>query len=134
MVNESKYEYLYYTFIDVQAWIRENENISSNELNYEETINFIEKKFKQSTDSTVNNFRVQDANYCDDIDDWIKWKLRMDKCPVFVRFQQNQQIKKTGSGQLFILYEVDDDGCDLDRSYINTSPDDNGLSRYGGRL
>ena len=42
--------------------------------------------------------------------------------------------KKTGSGQLFVLYEVDDDGCDLDRSYINTSPDDDGLSRYGGRL
>ena len=36
-----------------------NENISSDELNYEETINFIERKFKQSTDEIVNNFRYK---------------------------------------------------------------------------
>lgn len=132
-------DYLYYTVIDVQAWIRENENMPNEELNSQEIIDFIERKFKQSEDKTVNNFRVDNAKYCQDINIWIKIFIGTNTCPVFVRFHKDQQIKLIGNGQLFVLYQLDDDGNDLDndgRTNINGYPDGfyDGLAGLGGRL
>ena len=133
-------DYLYYTVIDVHSWIRENENMLNEELNTQEIIDFIEKKFKQSEDKTVNNFRVDNAKYCQDINIWIETFIGTYTCPVFVRFHKDQQIKLNGSGQLFVLYQLDDDGNDLDNDgsirYINRYPDGfyDGLAGQGGRL
>ena len=139
MVIETN-DYLYYTVIDVHSWIRENENMLNEDLNTQEIIDFIEKKFKQSEDKTVNNFRVDNAKYCQDINIWIETFIDTYTCPVFVRFHEDQQIKLNGSGQLFVLYQLDDDGNDLNNDgsirYINSYPDGfyDGLEGHGGRL
>ena len=70
-------------------------------------INFINHKFKTSKDESVNNFRVEYAGYEQDIDAWIRTYERHKERPVFVRFQDDQPIMKTGEGSLFVIYEDD---------------------------
>lgn len=132
MGNESK-NYIYYTVIDISVWRRGNEHIlGEGNLTCEKVFDFIDLKFKVSNDFTCN-FRVNSAEYCDDINYWIENKLRDRRLPVFVQFQNNQPVKLTGEGQLFKLYEVDNDGNDL---YTNTNPDNSslGLALNSGRL
>ena len=134
---ETKYDYKYYTVIDTEQWRRGNEDIWGDDgFTWEKAINFINHKFKTSEDKSVNNYRVDYAGYEQDIDAWIRAHERHKERPVFVQFQDDQQIKTTGGGSLFVLYEEEYDE-DEEEAY-STGPDaDNifdGLAGSGGRL
>ena len=145
---ETKYDYTYYTVIDTEQWRRGNEDIwGTDGFTWEKAIDFINYKFKNSEDKSVNNYRVDYAGYEQDIDAWIKTHERHKERPVFVRFQDDQPIMKTGEGSLFVIYE--DDGVhysgaeddDVEDNYgTSDCPDGlyygylDGLAGAGGRL
>ena len=141
---ETKYDYTYYTAIDIEQWRRGNEDIWGDDgFTWEKAINFINHKLKNSEDKSVNNYRVDYAGYEQDIGDWIRVHERNKERPVFVQFQDDQPIKTTGEGSMFVLYEEynDDDDEDEDSEYEgedeynNHSPDaEDGLAGLGGRL
>jgi|TARA_B100001093_G_C26816283_1_gene1009845 hypothetical protein len=141
---ETKYDYTYYTAIDIEQWRRGNEDIWGDDgFTWEKAINFINHKLKNSEDKSVNNYRVDYAGYEQDIEDWIRIHERNKERPVFVQFQDDQPIKTTGEGSMFVLYEEynDDDDEDEDSEYEgedeynNNSPDaEDGLAGLGGRL
>ena len=141
---ETKYDYTYYTAIDIEQWRRGNEDIWGDDgFTWEKAINFINHKLKNSEDKSVNNYRVDYAGYEQDIGDWIRIHERNKERPVFVQFQDDQPIKTTGEGSMFVLYEEynDDDDEDEDSAYEgedeynNNSPDaEDGLAGLGGRL
>tara|TARA_B100001142_G_scaffold207926_1_gene206058 strand:- start:28 stop:462 length:435 start_codon:yes stop_codon:yes gene_type:complete len=141
---ETKYDYTYYTAIDIEQWRRGNEDIWGDDgFTWEKAINFINHKLKNSEDKSVNNYRVDYAGYEQDIGDWIRIHERNKERPVFVQFQDDQPIKTTGEGSMFVLYEEynDDDDEDEDSEYEgedeynNNSPDaEDGLAGLGGRL
>jgi hypothetical protein len=141
---ETKYDYTYYTAIDIEQWRRGNEDIwGDNGFTWEKAINFINHKLKNSEDKSVNNYKVDYAGYEQDIGDWIRIHERNKERPVFVQFQDDQPIKTTGEGSMFVLYEEynDDDDEDEDSEYEaedeynNHSPDaEDGLAGLGGRL
>ncbi len=137
MTIETKYEYIYYTVVDISVWRIGNEELLGNddsEFTCENAIEFIEDKFKQGEDKTVNNYRVDYAQYCDDINYWVERNRRNKVQPVFVQFQDDQPIKLTSEGQLFVLYEKEEQD-----ENITVSPDYDyglidGLAGAGGRL
>ena len=132
---ETKYDYKYYTVIDAEQLLRGNEDIWGDDgLTWDKAIEFINHKFKTSQDETVNNYRVDYANYEQDIDAWIRTHERHKERAVFVQFQEDQPIKIMGEGSLFVLYE-EDYGEDDEDDYT-TGPDEivDGLAGYGGRL
>lgn len=141
---ETKYDYTYYTAIDIEQWRRGNEDIWGDDgFTWEKAINFINHKLKNSEDKSVNNYRVDYAGYEQDIEDWIRIHEGNKERPVFVQFQDDQPIKTTGEGSMFVLYEEynDDDDEDEDSEYEgedeynNNSPDaEDGLAGLGGRL
>ena len=139
---ETKYEYAYYTVIDIEQWRRGNEDIWGDDgFTWEKAINFINHKLKNSEDKSVNNYRVDYAGYEQDIEDWIRIHERNKERPVFVQFQDDQPIKTTGEGSMFVLYEEYNDDEDEDSEYEgedeynNNSPDaEDGLAGLGGRL
>ena len=141
---ETKYDYTYYTAIDIEQWRRGNEDIWGDDgFTWEKAINFINHKLKNSEDKSVNNYRVDYAGYEQDIGDWTRIHERNKERPVFVQFQDDQPIKTTGEGSMFVLYEEynDDDDEDEDSEYEgedeynNNSPDaEDGLAGLGGRL
>jgi hypothetical protein len=141
---ETKYDYTYYTAIDIEQWRRGNEDIWGDDgFTWEKAINFINHKLKNSEDKSVNNYRVDYAGYEQDIGDWTRIHERNKERPVFVQFQDDQPIKTTGEGSMFVLYEEynDDDDEDEDSEYEgedeynNHSPDaEDGLAGLGGRL
>ena len=135
---ETKYDYTYYTAIDIEQWRRGNEDIwGTDGFTWEKAINFINHKFKNSEDKSVNNYIVDYAGYEQDIGAWIRTHERHKERPVFVQFQDDQPIKNTGEGSMFVLYEEYDDDDEDDYS---TGPDDDnygnvdGLAGLGGRL
>ena len=139
MAIESKYEYKYYTVIDTSDWMHGNEEWFGDEFTWDAAVNFVQHKLKTSEDESVKKFKVEYAQYCDDIGDWRNKHIQHDEMPVFVQFQQDQEIKREGEGDLFVIYE--DDGV----HYSSASDDDDdaplfapdaedGLARYGGRL
>ncbi len=125
---ETKYDYTYYTVINTnelspltrEEWFNDG-------FTWEEAINYVQHLFKTSEDKSVNNYKVEYAGYEQDIDAWIRTHERHKERPVFVQFHDNQQIKTTGEGSLFVLYE--DDGV----HYSSASDDDDGYSpdNYG---
>ena len=154
---EYKYDYTYYTVIDTEQWRRGNEEW----LGYDEddegftwakAIEFINYKFKNSEDTSVNKYRVDYAGYEQDIDAWIRTHERHKERTVFVQFQDDQLIKTTGEGSLFVIYEEEEDEDErFDNSFQqclygtteynnNHSPDGHyyggvdGLAGAGGRL
>ena len=156
---ETKYDYTYYTVIDTEQWRRGNEEW----LGYDEddegftwakAIEFINYKFKNSEDTSVNKYRVDYAGYEQDIDAWIRTRERHKERTVFVQFQDDQLIKTTGGGSLFVLYEEEEEEDEderFDNSFQqclygtteynnNHSPDGHydgnvdGLAGLGGRL
>ena len=136
---ESKYDYIYYTVIDTEQWRRGNEDIWGDEgFTWAKAIDFINHKFKNSEDKSVNNYIVDYAGYEQDIGDWIRIHERHKERPVFVQFQDDQPIKTTGEGSMFVLYEEEDDEDEEDA--YSTGPDDDnygnvdGLAGAGGRL
>ena len=103
----------------------------------------IEHKLKTSDDDSVRKYRVEHAQYCDDIELWRHRHIQHKEMPVFVQFQQDQEIKRKGEGDLFIIYEDDGvhySGAEDGEEAYSTGPDDDfndrvdGLSRWGGRL
>ena len=145
---ESKYEYIYYTVINIRDWMRGNEEWFGDEFTWNAAVNFVQHKLKTSEDESVKKFKVEYAQYCDDIGDWRNKHIQHDEMPVFVQFQQDQEIKKEGEGDLFILYEddgvhyssaSDDDEDDETSVSWAPGPDINegsvdGLAGAGGRL
>ena len=136
---ESKYDYTYYTVIDIERWRRGNEDIwGTDGFTWAKAIDFINHKFKNSEDKSVNNYIVDYAGYEQDIGDWIRIHERHKERPVFVQFQDDQPIKTTGEGSMFVLYEEEDDEDEEDA--YSTGPDDDnygnvdGLAGAGGRL
>ena len=148
---ESKYDYTYYTVIKTEQWRRGNEEWLGYDdddvgFTWENAINFINHKFKTSEDKSVNNYRVDYAGYEQDIDAWIRAHERHKERPVFVQFQDDQQIKTTGGGSLFVLYE--EEYAEDEEDAYSTGPDDDnmftneynnihsvdGLAGAGGRL
>ena len=136
---ESKYDYIYYTVIDTEQWRRGNEDIwGTDGFTWAKAIDFINHKFKNSEDKSVNNYIVDYAGYEQDIGDWIRIHERHKERPVFVQFQDDQPIKTTGEGSMFVLYEEEDDEDEEDA--YSTGPDDDnygnvdGLVGAGGRL
>jgi len=136
MTIETKYDYTYYTVINIEEWRRGNEDIWGGDdegFTWEKAIEFINHKFKNSQDTSVNNYIVEQAGYNSDIDDWIRSRERHKERPVFVQFQDDQPIITTGGGSLFLIYEYD--GVQYSEAEDDDRPDyDNGLSRWGGRL
>lgn len=143
MVIETRYDYIYYTVLDVEAAAnvlqeadtveelsaatnaRERENIWIKSLN---------KLFKESNDFTVNNFRVDSAQYCHDIEQWRNRNIQHKEYPVFVRYNENQSIKKEGEGHMFYLYQEEEE---QENTCWYPGPDYNDvdvLAGAGGRL
>jgi hypothetical protein len=137
---ETKYDYKYYTVINTEEWRRGNEDIWERDdegFTWQKAIDFINYKFKNSEDQSVNNYRVDYAGYEQDIKDWIRIHERNKERTVFVQFQDDQPIKTIGEGSMFVLYE--DYGEDEEDAYSTGPDDDNygsvdGLIGAGGRL
>ena len=140
---ETKYDYIYYTALDIEAAAnvlqeadtveelsaasnaRERENIWIKSLN---------KLFRESNDFTVNNFRVDSAQYCDDIEHWRHRNIQHKECPVFVKYNDSQPVKNEGEGHMFYLYEEEKEE-EVEVEYYSPPPDGyDGLAGYGGRL
>ena len=126
---ETKYEYTYYTVINISLLNLHEQFSEGGNFNATRAIEFIEGKFKNSEDKSVNNYKVDYAQYCEDIGSWIRMRNRHKERPIFVQFQDDQPIKLTGEGDMFVLYE--DDGND-GAWWTGNGPD--GLSGAGGRL
>ena len=139
MTIETKCEYIYHTIIDSEQWRRGNEDIwGADGFTWENACKFISTKFEKIRDGNTC-FKVSDAHYCDDIEHWRRANERHKMCPVFVQFQDDQQIMTTGEGCLFVLYEADY-AEDEEDAYITGPDEDNyenlydGLAGAGGRL
>jgi len=138
---ETKYDYTYYTAIDIEQWRRGNEDIWGDDgFTWEKAINFINHKLKNSEDKSVNNYRVDYAGYEQKIEDWILHHERHKERPVFVQFQDDQPIKTIGEGSMFVLYEEEEEDEEDEEDDYSTGPDDDnygnvdGLAGLGGRL
>ena len=140
MTIETKYEYTYYTVINISLLNLHELFLEGGHFNATRAIEFIEGKFKNSEDKSVNNYKVDYAQYCDDIDSWIRAQHRHKDRPVFVQFQDDQPIKLTGEGDMFVLYEEEEEDevtieqAINDHSYWNGPDGIDGLSGAGGRL
>ena len=128
---ETKYEYTYYTVINISLLNLHEQFTEGARFLPSRAIEFIEGKFKNSEDKSVNNYKVDYAQYCEDIGSWIRAQHRNKERPVFVQFQDDQPIQLTGEGDMFILYEEEDDSP----WWTGNGPDGiDGLSGAGGRL
>ena len=113
MTIETKYEYKYYTILD-EEWIFKVVKEAGmmgrggGEHIWIESLNNV---FKDNKDDTVNNFRVDEAIYCDDIKQWCHRNRQHKKCPVFIQYNDKQPVKVEGEGIMFSLYE-ELDQCD----------------------
>ena len=139
MTIETRYDYTYYTVIDIEQWRRGNEDIWGDDgFTWGKAIDFINYKFKNSEDKSVNNYRVEYTGYQEDIDSWIRTHERHKERPVFVQFQDDQPIKITGEGSLFVLYEEEEEEEEVFHIFPNSmriEPDSiDLLASYGGRL
>ena len=142
MVIETRYDYIYYTVLDVQSAanvLQEADTVeeilaASNATERENIwIKSLNKLFRESNDITINNFRVDSVQYCDDIKHWRHRNIQHKECPVFVQYNQNQSVKIEGEGHMFYLYEEEEEE---DTSWF-PGPDCNdidGLAGAGGRL
>ena len=117
---EIGYYYKYYTVIDIEKWRRGNEHIlGDEEFTWKVVVEFINYKFKNSDDKSVNNYRVDNAGYEVDIKDWIRILKNSKECPIFVKFQDDQPIKTMGKGYLFVLYEEGKDCNETNSDYTS---------------
>ena len=117
---ETKYKYKYYTVIDVEQWRRDNKDIwGDEEFSWSVACEFINYKFKNSDDKSVNNYRVDNAGYEVDIKDWIRILKENKECPVFVQFHDDQPIKTMGEGSLFVLYQKGNDCEETNSGYTS---------------
>ena len=143
MVVETKYDYIYYTVLDVEAVanvLQEADTIeeilaASNATERENIwIKSLNKLLRESNDFTVNNFRVDSVQYCDDIEHWRHRNIQHKECPVFVKYNDSQPVKNEGEGHMFYLYEEGKEE-EVEVEYYSPPPDGyDGLAGYGGRL
>ena len=142
MVVETRYDYIYYTVLDVEAAanvLQEADTIeeilaASNATERENIwIKSLNKLFRESNDITINNFRVDSVQYCDDIEHWYHRNMQHKECPVFVKYNESQPVKIEGEGHMFYLYEEEEEE---EVEYYSPHPDGSidGLAGYGGRL
>ena len=133
---ETRYDYTYYTFIDIEQWYRGNEDIWGDDgFTWGKAIDFINYKFKNSEDKSVNNYRVEYTGYKQDIEDWIRMHERHKERPVFVQFQDDQPIKTIGEGSMFVLYEEEEESLQVSSSSSLISHDlIDGLAGACGRI
>ena len=141
MVLETRYDYIYYTVLDIQsaanvlqeAGTVEEILAASNSTERENIwIKSLNKLFRESNDFTVNNFRVDSVQYCDDIEHWCHRNIQHKECPVFVQYNEDQSVKIEGEGHMFYLYQEEEEN-----TYWCPGPDYNnvdGLAGAGGRL
>ena len=151
MCIETKYEYIYYTIINTsQLGPATREEWFNDGFTWEEAINYVEHLFKTSEDKSVNNYKVEYAGYEQDIGAWISTHERHKERPVFVQFHDDQPIKTTGEGSLFVIYEDDGVHYSGDEGYYNDEVENNygssdcpdgpyygttdGLASAGGRV
>lgn len=120
---ESKYEYIYYTVLP-DGWRHGNEEWFGDEFTWNAAVNFVQHKLKTSEDDSVKIYKVDYAQYCNDIGFWRKRQIDHKEMPVFVKFQQDQEIKREGQGDLFVMYE--DDGL-----HYSSAEDDEVEDNYG---
>ena len=145
MVVETRYDYIYYTVLDVETVatvLQEADTIeeilaASNATERENIwIKSLNKLFRESNDFTVNNFRVDSVQYCDDIEHWRYRNMQHKECPVFVKYDESQPVKNEGEGHMFYLYEEEEEEEEENTSWA-PGPEYNGLdglAGYGGRL
>ena len=141
MVLETRYDYIYYTVLDIQSAanvLQEagtvEEILAASDSTERENIwiKSLNKLFRESNDFTVNNFRVDSAQYCDDIEHWCNRNIQHKECPVFVQYNEDQSVKTKGEGHMFYLYQEEEEnmcwypGPDYDHV--------DGLSGVDGRL
>ena len=143
MVLETRYDYIYYTVLDVEAVanvLQEADTIeeilaASNATERENIwIKSLNKLFRESNDFTVNNFRVDSVQYCDDIKYWHHRNMQHKECPVFVKYNESQPVKNEGEGHMFHLYEEEEEE---ENTSWTPGPEYNGLDGLagaGGRL
>ena len=144
MVVETRYDYIYYTVLDVEGilkllcdagTIREAMRETNETIREQIWIKSLNKVFKNSKDYTVNNFRVDSAQYCDDIKHWCHRNIQHKECPVFVQYNESQPVKNEGEGHMFYLYEEEEQEEEEEVEYYSPPPDGyDGLAGYGGRL
>jgi len=144
MVVETRYDYIYYTVLDVEGilkllcdagTIREAMRETNETIREQIWIKSLNKVFKNSKDYTVNNFRVDSAQYCDDIKHWCHRNIQHKECPVFVQYNESQPVKNEGEGHMFDLYEEEEQEEEEEVEYYSPPPDGyDGLAGYGGRL
>ena len=142
MVLETRYDYIYYTVLDIQsaanvlqeAGTVEEILAASNSTERENIwIKSLNKLFRESNDFTVNNFRVDSVQYCDDIEHWCHRNIQHKECPVFVQYNEDQSVKIEGEGHMFYLYQEEEE----ENMCWSPGPDCNdldGLAGAGGRL
>ena len=146
MVIETRYDYIYYTVLDVQGiWkllraagtMDEMMGIPTTESTEHIWIKSLNKMFKNSKDDTIYNFRVDSAQYCDDIKHWYHRNMQHKECPVFVKYNETQPVKIKGEGHMFYLYEEEEE----EETIMNSGPgpdvaewECDGLAGAGGRL
>ena len=131
MVIETRYDYIYYTVLDVQSAanvLQEADTVeeilaASNATERENIwIKSLNKLFRESNDITINNFRVDSVQYCDDIEQWRNRNIQHKECPVFVRYNENQPVKIEGEGHMFHLYQQEEESHILNRSWVAWVP------------
>ena len=143
MVIETKYDYIYYTVLDIEGLFKLLEDTGvaeeyngANERDRQRIwIISLNKTFKDSKDYTVSNFKVDSAQYCDDIEHWYNRNMQHKECPVFVKYKESQSVKNKGEGIMFHLYEEYEE--QQDSGYWTPTPDYgdlDGLAGAGGRL
>jgi len=126
MCIDSK-NYKYYTIIDISE--SNQDVLGEDDSDCGETIDSINWKFKTSKDKNLN-FRAYYTRYTVDIEWWTNNPVFQKYIYVFVQYQDNQKIKLTGSGQIFLLYQVDNNGICIDNTFINAGyPDHEGYDR-----
>jgi hypothetical protein len=146
MVIETKYDYIYYTVLDIEGLFKLLEDTGvaeeyngANERDRQRIwIISLNKTFKDSKDYTVSNFKVDSAQYCDDIEHWYNRNMQHKECPVFVKYKESQSVKIKGEGIMFHLYEEE---AEEEETIMNSGhgPDVaewewDGLAGAGGRL
>ena len=102
---EKNKEYIYYTVISLEDYIDE---LPNSHFTWEALMDLVEKKFINSTDPAIRDFRVDSGFYCSDVNDWVNENNLDDVCTVFTKFD-DQQNYNNNCGQLFQLYETEDD-------------------------
>ena len=136
---EYRYDYIYYTVLDLRTiydFLRSTNHddyvtLSENEI-LKITSIAIDNQLKNNEDDTLNNYRVDYSRHDDDIEYWISRHIRHKEVPIFIQIQDTQPIQLTGSGCLFVLYNIEEETNDTipDTSY----GDLDALAGLGGRL